>query len=162
MHFSILSQLSQNFQKSLEFFTHQVDNKILSQKYLAVSPNCQKWLFLRSNTATSGICAGVNLSYKDFVQTKHLPFYDRDIPQNKPFGEYVGRLLDIPRVISLSPIFWAISQTLNYLGAFAMNAISNTIQKFSIFSPAESLILGFVLGLPIACLVFGILAVMGV
>ncbi len=43
-----------------------------------------------------------------------------------------------------------------------MNAISNTIQKFSIFTPIESLVLGFVLGLPIACLVIGILAVMGV
>lgn len=47
-----------------------------------------------------------------------------------------------------------------------MNAISNTIistiNKFSIFTPIESLVLGFILGLPLACLVFGILAFMGV
>lgn len=42
------------------------------------------------------------------------------------------------------------------------HTISTTIQKFSIFTPVESLVLGFVLGLPIACLVIGILAVMGV
>ena len=42
------------------------------------------------------------------------------------------------------------------------NTITNTINKFSIFTPIESLVLGFVLGLPIACLVVGILAIMGV
>lgn len=40
--------------------------------------------------------------------------------------------------------------------------ISNTIQKFAIFTPIESLVLGFVFGLPMACLVIAVLAVMGV
>lgn len=137
------------------------DNGYLSQNEIAVSPNCQKWLFLRSNTATSGIGAGVNPSYKDFVQTKHLSSYDGVTPQNKPFGEYVGRYLFQPRVNPIT-LFGRFSQTQNEIGAFTMNAISNTIQKFSIFTPIESLVLGFVLGLPIACLVVGILAVMGV
>lgn len=136
------------------------DNGILS-KVKAVSPNCQNWLFLRPNTATNGIGAGVNPSYKDFVPTKHLSSYDGVTPQNKPFGEYVGRLLLLPRVNPIT-LFGRFSQTQKVKGAFTMNAISNTIQKFSIFTPIESLVLGFVLGLPIACLVIGILAYMGV
>ncbi len=157
IHHSILDR------EKISFAIHFVsgDNGYLSQKYLAVSPNCQNWLFLRSNTATSGIGAGVNPSHKDFVQTKYLPFYDRDIPQNKPFGEYVGRLLDIPRVISLSPIFWAISQTLNYLGAFTMNAIITPFKSFHL-SAADSFLIGCLLGLPIACLVIAALWLMGV
>ena len=134
------------------------DNGVLSQNYIAVTPNCQNWLFLRPNTAKR---AGVNPSYKDFVPTKHLSSYDGVTPQNKPFGEYVGRYLCKPRVNPIT-LFGRFSQTQNYIGAFTMNAISNTIQKFSIFTPVESLVLGFVLGLPIACLVIGILAVMGV
>lgn len=130
------------------------NNGILS-KTKAVSPNCQNWLFLRPNTA------GVNPSYKDFVQTKHLSSYDGVTPQNKPFGEYVGRCLLLPRVNPIT-LFGRFSQTQKTKGAFTMNAISNTIQKFSIFTPIESLVLGFVLGLPIACLVIGILAYMGV
>ncbi len=131
------------------------DNGILSKKSLAVKPHRQNWLFLRPNTV------GVNPSYKDFVQTKHLSFYDGVTPQNKPIGEYVGRFLVMPRVNPIT-LFGRFSQTQKAIGAFTMNAISNTIQKFSIFTPIESLVLGFILGLPIACLVIGILAYMGV
>lgn len=137
------------------------DNGILSQNHIAVTPNCQNWLFLRPNTATNGIGAGVNPSYKDFVQTKHLSSYDGVTPQNKPFGEYVGRFLYVPRVNPIT-LLGRFSQTQKHIGAFTMNAISNTIQKFSIFTPIESLVLGFIFGLPIACLVIGILAYMGV
>ena len=131
------------------------DNGILSQNQIAVSPNCQNWLFLRPNTA------GVNPSYKDFVQTKHPSSYDGVTPQNKPFGEYVGRFLFVPRVNPIT-LLGRFSQTQNQIGAFTMNAITNTIQKFSIFTPIESLVLGFVLGLPIACLVVGMLWALGV
>lgn len=140
----------------LDSQVNNADNGILS-KVKAVSPNCQNWLFLRPN-------AGVNPSYKDFVQTKHLSSYDGVTPQNKPFGEYVGRCLLLPRVNPIT-LFGRFSQTQKVKGAFTMNAIqtiTNTINKFSIFTPIESLVLGFILGLPIACLVFGILAVMGV
>lgn len=156
IHHSILDHEKLSF--AIQFVSG--DNGILS-KVKAVSPNCQKWLFLRSNTATSGIGAGVNPSYKDFVQTKHLSYYDGVTPQNKPFGEYVGRCLLLPRVNPIT-LFGRFSQTQKVKGAFTMNAITNTIQKFSIFTPIESLVLGFILGLPIACLFFGILAVMGV
>ena len=74
------------------------DNGILSKLYSDFANIAKTWLFLRPNTATNGIGAGVNPSYKDFVQTKHLSFYDGVTPQNKPFGEYVGRFLYRPRV----------------------------------------------------------------
>ncbi len=129
------------------------DNGILSKKSLAVKPHRQNWLFLRPNTV------GVNPSYKDFLQTKLLSFYDGVTPQNKPIGEYVGRFLVMPRVNPIT-LFGRFSQTQKTLGAFTMNA--NTLKKLSHFSPTESLVIGFVLGLPIACLVIGILSVMGV
>lgn len=157
IHHSILDREKISF--AIQFVSG--DNGYLSQNYIAVSPNCQKWLFLRPNTATSDIGAGVNPSYKDFAQTKYLPFYDRDIPQNKPFGEYVGRYLCKPRVISLSPIFWAISQTQNYIGAFAMNAIITPFKSFHL-SAIHSFLIGCLLGLPIACLVIAALWLMGV
>ncbi len=131
------------------------DNGYLSKFQSDYANIAKNWLFLRPNTA------GVNPSYKDFVQTKHLSSYDGVTPQNKPFGEYVGRCLWKPRVNPIT-LFWVVSQTQNSKGAFTMNAISNTIQKFSIFTPIESLVLGFVLGLPIACLVVGMLWALGV
>ena len=157
IHHSILDREKISF--AIQFASG--DNGVLSQKLIAVKPYRQTWLFLRPNTATNGIGAGVNPSYKDFVQTKHLSSYDGVTPQNKPFGEYVGRCLWKPRVNPIT-LFGRFSQTQNSKGVQPMHTITSIIQKFSIFTPIESLILGFVLGLPIACLVFGILAVMGV
>lgn len=130
------------------------NNGILSQNHIAVSPNCQNWLFLRPNTA------GVNPSCTHFVNTKHLSSYDGVTPQNKPFGEYVGRFLYVPRVNPIT-LFGRFSQTQNHIGAFAMNAIITPFKSFHL-SAAHSFLIGCLLGLPIACLVFGILAVMGV
>lgn len=40
--------------------------------------------------------------------------------------------------------------------------LTGILAKLSHFTPAESLVLGFIIGLPLACLVVGILSVMGV
>lgn len=136
------------------------NNGILSKTNSDYANIAKNWLFLRSNTATSGIGAGVNPSYKDFVQTKHPSSYDGVTPQNKPFGEYVGRFLLVPRVNPIT-LFGRFSQTQKLIGAFAMNAIITPFKSFHL-SAAHSFLIGCLLGLPIACLVFGILAVMGV
>ncbi len=136
------------------------NNGILS-KVKAVSPNCQNWLFLRPNTATNGIGAGVNPSYKGFVPTKYLSSYDGVTPQNKPsFGEYVGRLLLLPRVNPIT-LFERFSQTQKVKGAFTMNAIITPFKSFHL-SAAHSFLIGCLLGLPIACLVIAALWLMGV
>lgn len=135
------------------------DNGALSKFQSDFANIAKTWLFLRPNTAKR---AGVNPSYKDFVPTKHLSFYDGVTPQNKPsFGEYVGRCLWKPRVNPIT-LFGRFSQTQNSKGVQPMHTITSIIQKFSIFTPIESLVLGFIFGLPIACLVIGILAYMGV
>ena len=135
------------------------NNKTLSKIVSDTANIAKTWLFLRPNHATNGIDASANPSY---TGVNCLSSYGGVTPQNKPFfGEYAGRLLTIPRVNPIT-LFGRFSQTQKIVGAFAMNAITNTINKFSIFTPIESLVLGFILGLPIACLVFGILAVMGV
>lgn len=131
------------------------NNGILSKLYSDYANIAKTWLFLRPNTA------GVNPSCTHFVNTKHLSSYDGVTPQNKPsFGEYVGRFLYRPRVNPIT-LFGRFSQTQNYTGAFAMNAIITPFKSFHL-SAAHSFLIGCLLGLPIACLVFGILAVMGV
>lgn len=129
------------------------DNGILSQNTLAVKPYRQTWLFYCPNTGQSH---PIN---KGFLPLYHL--MGRLRLQNKPIGEYATWLLTLPRVRPPHPIFRVFTQ--NMLGVFPMNTIiSNTIQKFAIFTPIESLVLGFVFGLPMACLVIAVLAVMGV
>ncbi|UTO04794.1 hypothetical protein NKT77_09870 [Moraxella sp. FZLJ2107] len=152
-----------NTKFSLDKKATRDNNKTLSKIVSDTANIAKTWLFLRPNHATNGIDASANPSY---TGVKRLSSYDGVTPQNKPFfGEYVGRLLTIPRVNPIT-LFGRFSQTQKIVGAFNMNAISNTIistiNKFAIFTPVESLVLGFIFGLPIACVVIGILAVMGV
>lgn len=154
IHHSILDREKISF--AIQFVSG--NNGILS-KTKAVSPNCQNWLFLRSNTATSGIGAGVNPSYAHFVNTKSSS-YDGVTPQNKPFGEYVGRCLLLPRVNPIT-LFGRFSQTQKTKGAFTMNAIITPFKSFHL-SAIHSFLIGCLLGLPIACLVIAALWLMGV
>lgn len=86
-----------NENKSLDKQVDATNNGVLSQKLIAVTPNCSNWLFLRPNTAQSGTGAGVNPSYICFTSTKPSS-YDGVILQNKPIGEYAERFLLVPRV----------------------------------------------------------------
>lgn len=129
-------------------------NGVLSQKLKAVMPNGLNWLFLRPNT-------GVNPSYTGNVVTLYFPFMVWLILQNKPVGEYVKRYLCKPRVRPHRPFLGLLTQ--NYKGASIMTAfLTGILAKLSHFTPTESLVLGFIIGLPLACLVVGILSVMGV
>ena len=133
-------------------------DKNLSQKQIAVMPNGLNWLFLRPNTAKG---AGVNPSYTGNVFTLHLPVMVWLILQNKPVGEYVKRLLFVPRVRPHRPFMGKLLK--NQIGASIMTAfLTGILAKLSHFTPAESLVLGFIIGLPMACLVVGILFAMGV
>lgn len=156
MHFSILSQLSQNFQKSLEFFACPSDNNATT-KQIAVLPSRHS-LAIFTPTVSDNSPTSVNIP--SLQDTYSITSYGGVIGVNTtPFlGNSPSRLFAV--VEPCHPLLWVVKLT-KQIGAFAMNAISNTIQKFSIFSPVESLVLGFVLGLPIACLVITILAVMG-
>ncbi|WP_227538925.1 hypothetical protein [Moraxella catarrhalis] len=153
MNFTIFKQLSQFLQKSLEFFAWHSDNNATT-KIQAVQPSRHTLAIFTPIQST-----GVKLSYSDFTVYGGLIE-----PNTTPFlGNKFSRLVSV--VETCQPFLWLVKLTKN-TGAFAMNAIthiiSNTISKFSIFTPVESLVLGFVLGLPIACLVIGILAIMGV
>ncbi|OOR91357.1 hypothetical protein B0181_03380 [Moraxella caviae] len=123
--------------KALAFLGEFCNNVNLSQNLCSSSPNCSNWLFLRQDTATG---AGVNPSSKDFAQTKHLSSYDGATPQNKPIGEYVGRLLHRPRVSPIT-LLAVISQTQNYVGVFTMNAF---LERISHYSPIQSFAIGFI------------------
>lgn len=89
-------KISENI--SLATPTKSRDNKNLSQNELAVMPNGLNWLFycLQSNKDKA------IPPYTDHHTAKgvlvRLPFMVWLILQNKPFGEYVKRLLLIPRV----------------------------------------------------------------
>lgn len=156
IHHSIIDREKLSF--AIQFVSG--DNGILSKTNSDYANIAKTWLFLRPNTATSGIGAGVNPSYKDFVQTKHLSYYDGVTPQNKPFGEYVGRFLLVPRVNPIT-LFGRFSQTQKLIGAFAMNAIITPFKSFHL-SAIHSFLIGCLLGLPIACLVIAALWLMGV
>ena len=83
------------------------DNGVLSQKQKAVTPNCLNWLFLRLNTVKG---AGVNPSYINYAQRVDYPFMVWLILQNKPIGEYVKRLLFVPRVKPHRPFLGCLTQ----------------------------------------------------
>lgn len=83
------------------------DNGVLSQKQKAVTPNCLNWLFLRLNTAKG---VGVNPSYINYAQRVDYPFMVWLILQNKPIGEYVKRLLFVPRVKPHRPFLGCLTQ----------------------------------------------------
>ncbi|RKW41837.1 MAG: hypothetical protein D8B60_05920 [Moraxella sp.] len=106
------------------------DNGVLSQILLAVTPNCLNWLFLRLNT-TKG--AGANPSYINYAQRVDYPFMVWLILQNKPIGEYVKRLLFVPRVKPHRPFLGCLTQKTK--GVFTMNTKQssngalNTIQS---------------------------------
>ena len=157
MHFSILSQLSQYLQKSLEFFVWHSDNNATTN-HKAVLPSRHSLAIFTPTVSNNSPTSVNNPSLQD---TYSITSYGGVIGVNTipVLGNSPSRLVAV--VEPCHPLSWVVNLT-KLLGAFAMNAISNTIQKFSIFTPIESLVLGFVLGLPIACLVFGILAVMGV
>ena len=93
----------------------------LSQNTIAVTPNGLNWLFLRPNTAKG---AGVSPSYTQSLPAKLLadfrPFMVWLILQNKPVGEYVKRLLLLPRVRPHRPFMGKLLKTT--IGASIMTA----------------------------------------
>ncbi|OAV29205.1 hypothetical protein AO368_1129 [Moraxella catarrhalis] len=160
MNFTIFKQLSQFLQKSLEFFAWHSDNNATT-KQKAVKPSRHS-LAIFTPTVSDNSPTSVNIS--SLQDTNSITSYGGLIGVNtRPKGNSPSRLFAV--VETCHPLSWVVTLT-KQKGAFAMNAIthtiSNTISKFSIFTPVESLVLGFVLGLPIACLVIGILAIMGV
>lgn len=98
------------------------DNGTLSQNLQAVTPNCSTWLFYCLNGHqhhTDGT------PYTVFVFAKYFPFMVWLIPQNKPIGEYVERLLVRPRVRPHHPMTGYLLKTLQ--GVFTMNT-KHTLQ----------------------------------
>lgn len=160
MNFTIFKQLSQFLQKSLEFFTCHSDNNATTKPLTALPSRHSLAIF--TPTVSDNSPTSVNIAS---LQDAHsIANYGGVMGVNtRPKGNSPNRLVAV--VQPCHPLSWVVTLT-KPLGAFAMNAIthtiSNTISKFSIFTPVESLVLGFVLGLPIACLVIGILAIMGV
>ncbi len=161
MQFTIFSQLSQYLQKSLEFFAWHSDNNATT-KHITALPSRHS-LAIFTPTVSDNSPTSVNIP--SLQDTYSITSYGGVMGVNTiPFlGNSPSRLCAV--VQPCHPLLWAVKLT-KHIGAFAMNAIthtiSTTVQKFSIFTPVESLVLGFVLGLPIACLVVAILAVMGV
>lgn len=160
MNFTIFKQLSQFLQKSLEFFAWHSDNNTTTKPLTALPSRHSLAIF--TPTVSDNSPTGVNIS--SLQDTDSITSYGGVMGVNtRPKGNSPNRLVAV--VEPCHPLLWVVTLT-KPLGAFAMNAIthtiSNTISKFSIFTPVESLVLGFVLGLPIACLVIGVLAVMGV
>ncbi len=113
----------------------------LSQNLLAVTPNCQNWLFLRPNTGSS---ASVSTPYSNLTKaisrSKRYPLMVWLILQNKPFGEYVERLLTEPRVGPRRPNLGYFLNKL--LGAFNMNAVTSK-ETFFINIPSLGLVFNF-------------------
>lgn len=160
MNFTIFKQLSQFLQKSLEFFAWHSDNNATT-KHITALPSRHS-LAIFTPTVSDNSPTGVNIS--SLQDTDSITSYGGVMGVNtRPKGNSPSRLCAV--VEPCHPLLWVVTLT-KHIGAFAMNAIthtiSNTISKFSIFTPVESLVLGFVLGLPIACFVIGILAIMGV
>ncbi|NSM10993.1 hypothetical protein G5C01_06440 [Moraxella bovoculi] len=108
----------------------------LSQNELAVTPNGLNWLFLRPNTAKAGIGVSVSPSYMQTLPmlANFRPFMVWLILQNKPFGEYVKRLLIQPRVRPHRPFMGFLLKI--ELGASIMTA--NPILSHSTKSLAKS------------------------
>lgn len=85
------------------------DNRVLSQKTLAVKPYRQTWLFY---------CPLIGQSHpinKGILSLCHL--MGRLRLQNKPVGEYATWLLMLPRVRPFHPMIRVFTQ--NTLGVFA-------------------------------------------
>lgn len=162
MNFTIFKQLSQFLQKSLEFFAWHSDNNATT-KQKAVKPSRHS-LAIFTPTVSDNSPTSVNIS--SLQDTDSITSYGGLIGVNtRPKGNSPSRLFAV--VETCHPLSWVVTLT-KQKGNPRMNkflfthTISNTVQKFSIFTPVESLVLGFVLGLPIACLVIGVLAIMGV
>ncbi|AKG07594.1 hypothetical protein AAX05_06125 [Moraxella bovoculi] len=104
---------------------------------------------------------GVNIS--SLLSTDNvLTVYGGLIEPNKiPFlGNKFSRMLAV--VETRQPFLWLAKLT-KLTGASIMTAfLTGILAKLSHFTPAESLVLGFIVGLPMACLVIGFLSVMGV
>lgn len=157
MQFTIFSQLSQYLQKSLEFFVWHSDNNATTNHKAALPSRHSLAIF----TPTVSDNSPTSVNNPSLQDTYSIISYGGAIGVNTiPFlGNSPSRLYAV--VEPCHPLSWVVTLT-KHKGAFAMNAISNIIQKFSIFTPAESLVLGFILGLPMACAMIGILAFMGV
>ncbi|MCL1623657.1 hypothetical protein M2R47_05310 [Moraxella sp. Tifton1] len=78
---------------SLDKINEMLQNSVLSQNLLAVTPNGLNWLFYCSNSDDLAIPP-----YNHTAQSVRFPFMVWLILQNKPIGEYVKRLLTEPRV----------------------------------------------------------------
>ena len=116
-----LTQLQEILSEIISLAKHAgvQDNSVLSQNTLAVMPNGLNWLFLRPNTAQTGV--GVNPPYSNHHTAPkgvlvRFPLMVWLILQNKPFGEYVKRLLMLPRVRPHRPFMGKLLKTT--LGAF--------------------------------------------
>lgn len=120
-------------------------------KNIAVKPNRHS-LAIFTPTHSTGVNA--SLLSTDNV----LTVYGGLIEPNKiPFlGTKFSPLCWI--VETRQPFLWLVNLTKN-IGTAMFNTI---LAKLSHFTPAESLVLGLIIGLPMACLVVGILFAMGV
>lgn len=93
---------------SLVLLVKMIENLILSQKVKAVKPNRQTMAFFMPIT-------GQFLPYTGYLR---LCFMVWLILQNKPLGEYVERLLLLPRVRPNHPILAVLSLTQNVKGGY--------------------------------------------
>lgn len=89
------------------------NNGTLSQKYLAVSHTAKLGFFVAPITGQTRHFSNHNASIGKMVGLSIMVWL---IPQNKPFGKYGERLLDMPRVRPHHPNLGLFTQ--NYLGAF--------------------------------------------
>lgn len=92
-------------------------DELLSQKYLAVCHTAKTGFFIAHITGQATPIS----NHLANIGKMGLSIMGRLIPQNKPIGEYVEWLLDMPRVRPSHPIARVFTQ--NYLGASIMTAI---------------------------------------
>lgn len=144
-------QLGTPAKSPLDKSTAKADNTVTT-KHITDLP-AVIWYFLRLNLT------GVKSSY--LLSLSRLASYGGLIGVNiKPKGNSPSRLCAV--VETCHPIFWVVSLT-KHIGNPTMNFIHTLLlSKLSHFTTAESPIVGFVLGLPLACLVVGLLVAMGV
>ena len=150
----IIPMILSKSKKLLATGASKCDNERTTHK--AVKPNRHS-LAIFTPTYSTGVNA--SLLSTDNV----LTVYGGLIVQNTiPFlGNMYSRLYAV--VETCQPLFLGLVTLTKHKGASIMTAfLTGILAKLSHFTPAESRVLGFIIGLPMACLVVGILFAMGV
>ncbi|STY87511.1 Uncharacterised protein [Moraxella ovis] len=132
--------------------SHELGNNTATTKLSAVKPNRHTLAIFTPNTQATPANTAPKGCVSNFVGL---------IVQNTIalVVNMHSRLITV--VETQRPIFGAYSLT-KLSGANMQNFLVGILAKLSNFTPAESLVISFIVGLPMACLAIGFLSVMGV